>query len=134
MNNSKLSRRVFCSSILSNGAALVGAGAILSACGGGAGNENGKTQDKPATTSGPTTAPPVTSADACTDFSNIDPAELKKREALGYVEKSPIPDNLCENCKLFIPWQNNTSCGGCMLFQGPVQLDAYCTYWADPEI
>lgn len=130
MNKHRLSRRDFCTGIFGSGALLLGTTAALTSCGGG--NENSeKTADQPATETEPALAE---SADPCTDFSNVDPAELEKRKALGYVEKSPIPDNLCENCKLFVPGKEGTGCGGCQLFKGPVLLDAYCTYWADPAI
>ncbi len=129
MNNSKISRRLFCSDILSNGVLLLGAGSVLASCGGN--GKSGQTEEKTAAEA-PVAEKP--SGDPCTDFSNVEPSEIEKRKALGYVEKSPIPDNLCENCKLFIPGQPGNNCGGCQLFKGPVFLDAYCTYWADPEI
>jgi hypothetical protein len=130
MNNEKINRRSFCSGMLGNGALLIGAGSLLTACGGG--EKKTETSDEKSVE-----APVEASAstgDPCTDFSQVEASELEKRKALGYVEKSPIPDNLCENCKLYIPGQPGSNCGGCQLFKGPVFLDAYCTYWADPAI
>ena len=124
MKLNKFNRRTFCVHLLHRSALVIGVGAVATACGGGNTTE---TTDQPAEEA-------LSTADPCTDFSSIEPAELEKRKALGYVEKSPIPDNICENCKLFIPWEEGSNCGGCQLFKGPVFLDAYCTYWADPEI
>jgi len=122
MSKNKLDRRTFFLDALTRTSLVFGAGALLTACGGGS-----QTQEE-------TAEEPTSAADPCTDFSNVEASELEKRKALGYVEKSPIPDNLCSNCKLFIPGQPDSNCGGCQLFKGPVFLDAYCTYWADPEI
>lgn len=129
---SKVNRREFCAAILGNGALLLGAGAVLTGCGGSENKqEKAAAENKPEAPQAADTKP---AADPCTDFSNVEPSEIEKRNALGYVEKSPISDNTCENCKLFVPGKEGSNCGGCMLFKGPVFLDAYCTYWADPAI
>lgn len=73
------------------------------------------------------------SGDPCEDFTGISESELAKREQLGYVKKSPIPESVCSNCQLYIPPKTDKDCGGCMLFKGPVYADAYCTYWA-PQV
>jgi len=70
------------------------------------------------------------SADPCEDLSGISESEIRKREQFGYVKKSPIPDNQCNNCNLWLPSKTDKACGGCMLFQGPVYAEGYCTYWA----
>src|SRR5690606_13851197 len=75
----------------------------------------------------------VVSGDPCEDMSDISESELAKREQLGYVEKSPIPESTCANCQLYIPAKTEKDCGGCMLFKGPVYAEAYCTYWA-PQV
>lgn len=66
----------------------------------------------------------------CTDLSGLDDAEVNKRKTLGYLEETPITDNTCGNCQLYLPAQQNKKCGGCQLFKGPVLENAYCTYWA----
>ncbi|GAA4439979.1 high-potential iron-sulfur protein [Ravibacter arvi] len=132
MNTSKFSRRTFCSNLLGNGALLLGAGSLLASCGGEK-KQDAKTEATPPAEA-TETAPQAAGTDPCTDFSKVEPSELEKRKALGYVEKSPIPENLCENCKLFVPGQADANCGGCQLFKGPVFKDAYCTYWADPAV
>ncbi len=66
----------------------------------------------------------------CDDLSDVAPAELQKRKKLAYVNSSPIPDNNCANCALHIPAKAGKSCGGCMLFKGPVRDEGYCAYWA----
>jgi hypothetical protein len=67
---------------------------------------------------------------ACDDLSAVSESDLATREKLGYVKTSPIADNQCQNCNLFLPPKEGEKCGGCMLFKGPVFAEAYCTYWA----
>ncbi len=67
----------------------------------------------------------------CDDLSEVAEVEIKKRQALGYSEKTPIDDQNCKNCKLFIPAPEGKPCGGCILFKGPVFEAGYCTYWAE---
>ncbi len=71
--------------------------------------------------------------DSCDDLSKVSAEEIKKRESLGYEETTPIPDKQCSSCNLYIPPKEGKSCGGCILFKGPVYEDAYCTYWA-PQV
>jgi hypothetical protein len=68
--------------------------------------------------------------DPCENMAGITGEEIAKRKQLGYVNKSPIPENRCDNCQLYIPPKSDKECGGCMLFKGPVYAEAYCTYWA----
>ncbi len=71
--------------------------------------------------------------DSCNDLSGVSDNELKKRQTLGYVEESPLADNHCSNCNLYLPPGKEQACGGCMLFHGPVYASGYCAYWA-PQI
>jgi hypothetical protein len=69
-------------------------------------------------------------ADPCGDLSEVSEKDIAVREKLGYVKDSPLPDNQCQNCNLYLPAKEGQACGGCMLFKGPVYASAYCTYWA----
>lgn len=71
--------------------------------------------------------------ESCDDLSKVSEAEKKKREGFGYVEETPMPDKRCENCNLYTPPKEGRKCGGCILFDGPVFAEAYCTYWAPQE-
>ena len=114
------SRRKFMNKILCATTVSLGGAWILSSC-------NWKTsQENPETDSVDLEAE-VTS---CDDLSGVSASEISKRRKLGYVEESPLPDAQCANCSLYIPPQEENSCGGCMLFEGPVFAEAYCTYWA----
>lgn len=66
----------------------------------------------------------------CADLDGLPESEISKRNQLGYVEKTPISDNICDNCQLYLPPTETRKCGGCQLFKGPVKPEAYCTYWA----
>lgn len=68
--------------------------------------------------------------DPCGDLSNVSEEDIAVREKFGYVKESPLPDNQCLNCNLYLPPKSGEPCGGCMLFKGPVYAEAYCTYWA----
>lgn len=69
----------------------------------------------------------------CDDLSGVSENEIEKREKLGYVKESPIPDEQCGNCNLYLPSGTDKDCGKCMLFKGPVYASGYCTYWA-PQV
>ncbi|MEK6479002.1 high-potential iron-sulfur protein [Catalinimonas sp. 4WD22] len=71
----------------------------------------------------------ITSANPCQELSEVSEEEIQKRENLGYVNESPIEENQCNNCNLYLP-PGDKKCGGCMLFKGPVEAEGYCTYWA----
>jgi hypothetical protein len=70
------------------------------------------------------------STDPCNDLSGVSENDVASREKLGYVTKSPIEENQCSNCNLYLPPKQGDNCGGCMLFKGPVYASGYCTYWA----
>lgn len=109
-------RRVFVRRSIVGVATLLGIAHLLPGCGktSATGEENKATTD-------------VT---ACDDLSAISEEDRAVREKLAYVETSPIPDNQCSNCNLYLPPKKDSKCGGCMLFKGPVFAEAYCTYWA----
>ncbi|GLU53409.1 hypothetical protein Dfri01_28700 [Dyadobacter frigoris] len=73
---------------------------------------------------------PEKQGNPCEDLSGVDPVDIEKRKALGYVTLSPIPDKQCDSCKLWIPQKEGKDCGGCLLFAGPVLPEGHCTYWA----
>lgn len=113
--NGRHSRREF----IETAAGMITLGLLaLSGCGD---RKNNSSQDQPLDQE------PVSS---CDDLKGINENDLALRKKLGYVEKSPIADNQCENCNLFLPPKPDQACGGCMLFKGPVFTGAYCTYWA----
>jgi hypothetical protein len=66
----------------------------------------------------------------CNDLSGVSDQDVELRKKFAYVNESPIPDNQCNSCNLYLPPANGKKCGGCMLFKGPVHPAGYCTYWA----
>jgi len=68
--------------------------------------------------------------DPCEDLSGLSKNDIEARTKFAYVNKSPIPDKTCGNCKLHIPPKDGKECGQCLLFKGPVYSSGYCTYWA----
>lgn len=69
-------------------------------------------------------------ANPCEDLTGVSQVDVEKRNALGYVSLSPMPDKQCDGCKLWIPMPEGKECGGCLLFTGPVAPEGNCTYWA----
>ena len=112
-------RRKFITATASASPLLLGAGMLMGSC------DAKKTSDEAEVGGG--------SVDSCDDLSGVSAAELEKREKLGYVNQTPIPENRCDNCKLYLPAGEDKPCGGCMLFKGPVYASGYCTYWA-PQV
>ncbi len=118
MEDQYYSRRKFIDKCVRKGSFLIGGVLLLSSCdtntSGDESNEVKRTGAKK----------------SCDDLSGISEAELKKRESLGYVAKTPNPENYCGNCSLYIPPKEGEKCGGCLLFKGPVDYDGHCVQWA----
>ena len=76
---------------------------------------------------------PGDSQDPCSDLSDVPESDVELRRKFAYVKDSPIADNHCNNCNLYLPPKDTSPCGSCMLFKGPVNSNGYCTYWA-PKI
>ncbi|PHN02369.1 high-potential iron-sulfur protein [Flavilitoribacter nigricans] len=108
------SRRQFFQRLFNGSFLLVGLG--LTACRG---------EANPADETGESKA-----AADCDDLSGLSEQELKLRENFGYLPKSPVADNQCSNCNLWIPNATDPSCGKCLLFKGPVYAVGHCTSWA----
>lgn len=129
------SRREFLQKFLSAGLVLTAGTAVLSSC-----NPESPKEGQVAKDAAPKATPDTaTSASAakgaedfkCGDYSNVSPEELAKRKKLGYEEHASDPERECVKCNLFIPKGEEKTCGGCILFKGPVNKDGSCTYWAE---
>lgn len=70
---------------------------------------------------------------SCEDMDNLRPSDLNLRQTYGYVEVTPVQDQLCSNCNLYLPYSHLKACGSCLLFKGPVKEGAYCTSWT-PQV
>ena len=68
--------------------------------------------------------------DSCDDLTGVPETDIELRQKFAYLSESPISDNQCDNCNLYLPAKPGNKCGGCMLFKGPVEPSGYCTYWA----
>ena len=119
MKTTDNSRRTFMQRCLSTGIAVLTGTLVLTACRKSNNSEARAKAESP--------------VDACDDLTNVSESDIAVRQKLGYVKESPIPDNQCHNCNLYLPPKEGQKCGGCMLFKGPVFASAYCTYWA-PKI
>ena len=68
-------------------------------------------------------------ASSCDGYASLDTAALKTRQALGYVDVSPDPAQLCTGCLFYQTPAPGAACGGCQLFAGPVAPAGYCASW-----
>lgn len=112
-------RRKFISQCAGGGAAIFGAMFLLNGCGN---NETKESGEKPVVNKDEGSKP----ADPCNDFTGVSAEELDKRKKLGYVDKSAVPGNSCSNCGLYIPFTDDSGCGKCLLFKGPVHAEGHC--------
>lgn len=72
-------------------------------------------------------------ADACDDLSGLSESEIKKREELKYVAKTPDTTKNCVNCRFWKAPAQEGECGGCQLFAGKVHPNGYCQSWFTQE-
>ncbi len=71
-----------------------------------------------------------TEADCSRYNASLTDQDLETRKNLGYVEKSPKPDQNCSNCRFWQPDKFEGACGGCQLFaNGAVNPEGYCKSW-----
>ena len=68
-------------------------------------------------------------AASCDGYSALDAAALQQRQALGYVDVTPDPAQVCSNCRFYQTPAPDAACGGCQLFAGPVAPAGYCASW-----
>lgn len=123
MKNDEVSRRRFLGDSMSVAAAvpflaLVGAAACKSDAPADA------PVDKPAP---PPADTPAAAGPVC-DVSKLPEVEMTKRNALGYIDKTTIPEKTCANCSQYQA-DNGAGCPGCALFAGPVAAEGYCNSW-----
>jgi hypothetical protein len=78
------------------------------------------------------TAPPAEEKQPkdCSDLSGIPEQELNKRIQFGYEADASTPERNCASCGLYVAPNQASKCGGCMLFQGPVDAGGSCIQFA----
>ncbi|MBS1750613.1 MAG: high-potential iron-sulfur protein [Bacteroidetes bacterium] len=114
-----IDRRKFISQCAGGSAALLSVMLLLNSCGE---NKNNENKEKPVVDKEEGNKP----TDPCNDFTDVSDEELDKRKKLGYVDKSAVQGNSCSNCGLYIPFTDDSGCGKCLLFKGPVHAEGHC--------
>jgi len=74
-----------------------------------------------------------TEVDPCSDLSQLSQEDIEIRENFEYVDQTPIPEQRCDNCELWIAPAEGKKCGGCQIMNGPVKAKGYCTAWIAQE-
>ncbi len=124
MANNQLSRRDF---LLRVSVLGVGAGTLVSACGGG--QSGGQSDTPPPPEPAPETATAV--ASPCTDLSALTEDEVRMRhEVYQYVDVTTDPMKPCSSCALFVPPAEGATCGTCNLVKGPIAPGGSCISFA----
>ena len=67
---------------------------------------------------------------SCLDTTGLTDMEIQMRQTLAYVDESPYPEKLCNNCQFWQPAATENECGGCQLLKGPIHPQGYCNSWA----
>ena len=119
MRNENYSRRKFINKCFKTGSLFLG-GALFLNCRGKNESSSNASENKIQSTL----------EDPCNDLTDVSEGEIKKRQSLGYVKQSAVPNNSCGNCALYIPAKPDKKCGGCILFKGPVYIEGHCVQWA----
>lgn len=117
-DNQNTSRRTFLQKLTALGTAGVLTPVVLSACGGGDGD---------GAQSGDASA--GNGDFSCMDTTGLSDAEIQQREATNYVDETPIEDQYCANCQLYVEPEAGAQCGGCQVVPGPIHPDGYCDLW-----
>lgn len=120
----KTSRREFLQRLTVLGTAGVVTPMVISACGGGGGEQTGEQGDTAASGGG----------FSCTDTSGLTEQEIQMRENAEYVDASPNPEQYCANCQLYEEPAEGEQCGGCQVIQGPIHPQGYCTLWVAQQV
>lgn len=108
-SNNSVSRKDFFKQFGLMGLTAVGAGVLLTACGGG-GSE-------------------TAAVDPCNDLTGLTQGDLDMRKNLDYVKASTVEGQNCANCQLLKAPEGGSSCSGCLLFKGPVTQEGWCKNW-----
>jgi len=66
----------------------------------------------------------------CDDTTGLAPGDIETRKALAYVDKTPDPNKMCQNCQQFVAPASPTQCGGCKVVKGTIHPLGYCKSWA----
>jgi hypothetical protein len=66
---------------------------------------------------------------SCQDVSGLSADEQQRRTALQYTDKTPKPEQTCDNCQ-FYQAKAADQCGGCTILPGPVHPKGWCASWA----
>lgn len=120
--NQNTSRREFLQKLTALGTAGVITPVVLSACGGNEGQTAAPGDGNPE-------GGEAQASFSCTDTSGLTDAQIQQRQATNYVDESPNPDQLCNNCQLFTEPEEGAQCGGCQVVPGPIHPEGYCDLW-----
>ena len=134
MSGEKLDRRTFFKRAATIGAAVTGAGALLSACkseSGGSESGSAKQAEKSGG-SGSAAKQAKGGGDLnCMDAPDLTDAQKNTRKSLKYADSSDKEGQLCDNCQYWEPPKNEGECGGCQVVPGPIHPKGWCSSWTE---
>lgn len=135
MSGEKLDRRTFFKRAATIGAAVTGAGALLSACkseSGGSESGSAKQAEKSGGSGSAAKQAKGGGGDLnCMDAPDLTDAQKNTRKALKYADSSDKEGQLCDNCQYWEPAKNEGECGGCQVVPGPIHPKGWCSSWTE---
>jgi hypothetical protein len=114
----KITRKEFFKQLSMMGAAILAAGSLFHNC-----ESSGKKESAEVKSD--------TVQDPCGDLSGLTTEEKSVRDEFEYAAKSLNPQEVCDNCALWIEPEGDAKCGGCQIMKGPIHPKGYCTAWVE---
>lgn len=141
MKNKKQTRKEFISDVSKVSAAVIVGGTWLGACGTSSeqsGNYSQQDEDAPLAMQQEaeeeikkeSRIDDLAGTEGCNDLSGLTEREISIREQLQYVAQSEKAEQVCKNCRFWLPAQPGDNCGGCQLIKGPIHPNGWCASWA----
>jgi len=141
MRNKKQTRKEFISDVSKVSVATIVGGSWLGACGSSSeqsGNYSQQDEDAPLAMQqeaeeeikAESRIDDLPGTDGCNDLSGLTEREISIREQLQYVAQSENAEQVCKNCRFWLPAQPGDNCGGCQLIKGPIHPNGWCASWA----
>lgn len=132
----KMDRKSFLKKAGVIGITTVSGSALLTACGGSEGTSETQTESTPAPEV-EESAPVVEATEAdCSEYNkDLTEADMQTRQALNYKEETPNAEQVCTNCRFWLPDKFEGACGGCQLIpNGAVNPQGWCQSWVAQQV
>jgi len=69
---------------------------------------------------------PAATQGTCSDVTGLPPGEIKLRDQLEYVDRTPFAGKVCVSCQHYTAPKPGETCGGCKVVPGKIHPAGYC--------